>query len=171
MYWNIVNFGKYKDKNKTLPQIIFDDADWFFWAYEKGALLTNGIPKDEVELIYKRATRIKPKVGCYVKHFLYSDGTSWGFDFIHIDEAEKNYPEYIGGNCFGKDYINLDSTYRTILKYIDLSFPRQQKNYDKKGCKKFTNSLKSYILNVTRITKKIAEDFFANEDNFWKEKF
>lgn len=168
MDWTVVDFGKYKDKNKTLPQIIFDDADWFFWAYGKGALLKNGIPRDEVELIYNRARRIKPKVGCYVKHFLYPDGTSWGFDFIPIDEAKKNYSEYIGDSYFGKDYINLDSTYRTILEYIDLSFPSQQKKYDKRGCKEFTNGLKIYILNVKRITKKIAEDFFANEDNFWK---
>ncbi|WP_151897987.1 hypothetical protein [Sulfurospirillum diekertiae] len=63
----------------------------------------------------------------------------------------------------------MDSTYRTILKYIDLSFPSQYKEYDKRGCKEFTNGVKSHILNVKRITKKIAEDFFANEDNFWKE--
>jgi len=168
MNWNIVNFGKYRDKNKTLPQIIFDDADWFFWAYEKGALSQNGIPKDEVELIYTRATRIKPRTECYVKYFLYPDGSSWGFGFIPIEEAKKNYSEYIGGSYFGKDYVNLDSTYRTILKYIDLSFPSQRKGYDKKGCKKFTNDLKSYILYVKKVTKKIAEDFFSNEDNFMK---
>ncbi|ARU49168.1 hypothetical protein [Sulfurospirillum diekertiae] len=89
MDWSIVKFGKYK--NRTLPQIIFEDADWFFWAYKEGAL-QKWLPKYEVELIYKRATRIKPKDGCYVKHFLYTDGTSWGFDFIPIDEAEKKLP-------------------------------------------------------------------------------
>ena len=35
MNWATVNFGKHA--GKTLPQIIFDDPDWFFWAYENNA--------------------------------------------------------------------------------------------------------------------------------------
>jgi hypothetical protein len=33
MEWEIIDFGKFKGKNKTLPQILFNDPDWFFWQY------------------------------------------------------------------------------------------------------------------------------------------
>ncbi|MDN5088136.1 hypothetical protein [Aliarcobacter butzleri] len=164
MNWTILQFGKHK--GKTLPQIIFIDADWFFWAYEEKALTKNRVPNNEVELIYQRATRIKPKNGYYVKHFLYYDGTSWGFDFISIEEAEKNYKNLIGGNTFDKDYINLDDTNRTILKYIDLSFARKRKGYDKQSYKIFIKDLKVKLFNKERLNKKFIEDFFSNKDNF-----
>ncbi len=169
MNWTIVEFGKYK--GKTLPQIILNDADWFFWAYEKKILTENKIekyriPKIEVDLIYNRATKIKPKYGTYVKHFLYYDGTSWGFDFISIEEAEKNYKYLIAGNIFDKDYKKLDDTDRTILEYIDLSFPRKQKDYDKQSYKIFIKDLKLKLFNKDRVNKKFIEDFFADKNNF-----
>lgn len=34
MPWSIVSFGRHSER--TLPQIIFSDPDWFFWAIEKG---------------------------------------------------------------------------------------------------------------------------------------
>ena len=36
MNWTTINFGKHQ--GKTLPQVILDDADWFFWAYENKVL-------------------------------------------------------------------------------------------------------------------------------------
>jgi len=33
MAWSILPFGKHK--GKTLPQIVFTDPDWFFWAMEE----------------------------------------------------------------------------------------------------------------------------------------
>ena len=36
MKWTVVNFGKFKDKNLTLPQIVLQDPDWFFWAVGEG---------------------------------------------------------------------------------------------------------------------------------------
>jgi hypothetical protein len=32
MAWSTLNFGKHA--GKTLPQIVFADPDWFFWAIE-----------------------------------------------------------------------------------------------------------------------------------------
>jgi len=164
MKWTILNFGKYK--GKTLPQIIFTDADWFFWAYEKGIFNNKPIPKIEYETIFKRAIRIKPPLNYYVKHFLHDDNTSYGFSFIKIKVAEEEYSEYIGGGYYDKDYKNLDSTYFTILKYINLSFPRNHKEYDKRGCKEFIDDLKIKVLNIKRVTKQKVENFFSNENNF-----
>ena len=33
MFWTTLNFGKYA--GKTLPQILFCDPDWFFWAMDQ----------------------------------------------------------------------------------------------------------------------------------------
>jgi hypothetical protein len=30
--WGEVNFGKWRDKGKTLPQVLVADPDWFFWV-------------------------------------------------------------------------------------------------------------------------------------------
>ena len=55
MNWTTINFGKHK--GKTLPQVILDDPDWFFWAYEnkifKGALAF------EAQEVYRRARSIR----------------------------------------------------------------------------------------------------------------
>jgi len=32
MTWSILKFGKHK--GRTLPQVLFQDPDWFFWAVE-----------------------------------------------------------------------------------------------------------------------------------------
>ncbi len=163
MIWTTLTYGKYK--GKTLPQIIFVDADWFFWACEQKAY--GNIPPLEFKILFERATKIKPLKNYYVKHFLHDDNTSYGFSFISSEEAKQDYPEYIDGGYYDKDYKNFDSTYFTILKYIDLSFPRFHKQYDKRGCKEFVQDLKDTILNVKRITKQKAESFFNDENNFF----
>ena len=55
MKWTAIGFGKHA--GKTLPQIIFDDADWFFWAYEKQAF--KGIQAREAQEIYRRSRSIR----------------------------------------------------------------------------------------------------------------
>lgn len=57
MAWTVVNFGKYKGKNKTLPQIVFDDPDWFFWALGVGAFC--GPLEAEADRLADRAQRIR----------------------------------------------------------------------------------------------------------------
>lgn len=47
MNWTKINFGKHK--GKTLPKAIFDDPDWFFFAYENG-YFKNGLAYEAFEL-------------------------------------------------------------------------------------------------------------------------
>jgi len=164
MQWTKLNFGKHK--GKTLPQIIFIDADWFFWAYENNVFKKNNILKNESNVLYKRTTHIKPPLNNFVKHFINYDNTSFGFSFISKDIAKSKYSEYLEDNYFDKDYENFDNTYFTIKKNIDLSFPRQQKVYDKKGYKNFIKQLKNYIFDGKRATKDKTENFFNNINNF-----
>ncbi|WP_298691748.1 hypothetical protein [uncultured Sulfuricurvum sp.] len=167
MIWSKINFGKNnKVQNKTLPQILFIDPDWFFYQYK----LKNGYLKrtygEEADFVYQRARNIKPKDGCYVKYFLHCDNTSYGFSFINKNEAEEKYSEYIETGLFDKDYYTLESDYFTILKRIDLNFPRSLKDYDKKSNRIFINELKNYIFNGAKVTEKKAIDFFENDINF-----
>jgi len=57
MPWSIVSFGKHR--GKTLPQIIFSDPDWFFWAIEKGVFKNKGSLATEAQEVHKKATKIK----------------------------------------------------------------------------------------------------------------
>ena len=164
MVWSIINFGKYEKKEITLPQSIFKDLDYFFWGMEKGVFKGKGSLEKEADYIYNHATRIKPPVKNYVKHFIYPDKTSYGFDFINEEVAESEYPDYF--DSFGKNHQTLDNTPFIILKYIDLYFPRKQKNYDKAGNRRFVAQVKEYIFDGKNATKKRVESFFSNSDNF-----
>ena len=55
MAWSILPFGKHK--GKTLPQIVFTDPDWFFWAMEENVF--KGPLKREAERIDARARAIR----------------------------------------------------------------------------------------------------------------
>ena len=53
-------------------------------------------------------------------------------------------------------------------RVIDLGFPRRCKQYDKLGGKNLLACVREHVFgnrNI-RITKKLAEDFFADDDNF-----
>src|SRR5438876_986407 len=55
MAWTELKFGKHK--GKTLPQVLFSDPDWFFWASEQQTF--RGAQRREADLIYVRATHIR----------------------------------------------------------------------------------------------------------------
>ena len=73
MHWSVVKFGKHC--GKTLPEIIFHDPGYFFWAIE--AEVFRGALKGEAKCIDERARRIrvpsgvagKPKVGYVYSRF------------------------------------------------------------------------------------------------------
>ena len=56
MKWTKVNFGS--KKGMTLPQVMFKDPDWFFWAYENNAIKRLA---QEAEEIYRKLWR-SPKL-------------------------------------------------------------------------------------------------------------
>ena len=57
MSWTIVGFGRHA--KKTLPQIVFIDPDWFFWAIEEGVFEKNPKLAQESKDIAYKATRIR----------------------------------------------------------------------------------------------------------------
>ena len=154
MTWTVVDFGKYKDKGRILPQIVFDDPDWFFWAHEKGVF--EGALKSEAEQIAKRARRIKipqdggeRKVAEYVIHW-----PRKRFGGIELVEASRPRP------------VRSSPTFRK--DHLDLSVARLVAEYDKFGCKLLVREVKAILFGsqFARMTRQRAEWFFDNDENF-----
>ena len=154
MSWSVVGFGKHK--GKTLPQIVFSDPDWFFWAMEnkvfagKGSLDTEAVKINELS----RKIQIKnnSKGGLQVEYLIHQPTGK----FAHFDIVSDEIPLHQGGS----------PAFR--LNVIDMSVPRQIAQYDKFGCKSLLSSIKTHVFGNSkkRLTKKLAEEFFDDASNF-----
>ena len=54
MTWTVLPFGKYT--GRTLPQVLFTDPGWFFWAHTKPL---HGAVAYDAGVLYPKATRIR----------------------------------------------------------------------------------------------------------------
>jgi hypothetical protein len=155
MPWTPLRFGRHI--SKTLPQIMFSDPDYFFWAYEDGVFNKYGRQlQAEAERIHAKATSIRiPQTGpepLQVEYiFYYSNHTSVGFELV-----EESRPRHEGSS----------PTQRA--KHIDMSVPRRQRDYDKLGYRIFIGSLKHCLFGneSARMTRQRCESFFDDDSNF-----
>ena len=152
MEWTTVNFGKHL--GLTLPQIIFKDADWFFYAYEKGFF--KGEHARQAYELYRRARSIKvpPRNGQtmlveYVIHHDFRKGTDKFGTMRLIADGP------------GLERLNVSSV-------IDFYIPRSYASYDKTGNKNFVAALKAILFGdpSKRMKREACEDFFNDDDNF-----
>ncbi len=148
MDWTTINFGKYE--GKTLPQVIFDDPDWFFWAYGTNAF--KGGLAQEAREVYRRARSIRiPE----------QDGQKMLIEY-RVDPSTGKFatmfliPE---GPVFER---------QTVSPVIDFCVPRSLAPYDKLGNKNFVLALKAILFgnHSRRLSKQAREDFFSNDRNF-----
>ena len=151
MRWVTLNFGKHA--GKTLPQIILSDADWVFWALNKGVF--KGRLASEAAKVEQRARAIKiPKRHPKRWQVEYSYDDTGGFSGFRFVKADS--PSHSGSV----------STRR--LPYLNLLWVRR-KAYDKRGCRNFLRDFRHcYFGDNTRLTKRRCEEFFSNKDNFLK---
>jgi hypothetical protein len=152
MNWKTLNFGKHA--GKTLPQVMFSDPDWFYWAIEKGAF--KGPLEMKAEEIYRKSCRIR----------------------IPQNSGEKRHVEYIvdlGTGKFGTLHIlsgDIESyrplTRNQILEVIDMRVPRQIAPHDKLGYKNFLFAMKDILFGNPshRMNQRRCEEFFNDNDNF-----
>ncbi len=154
MPWSKVYFHKHG--GKTLPQIIFSDPDWFFWAIEEEVFKDRGSLAVEAQEVYEKATSIKipnndnnESVVEYVTHP--PSGT-----FSHFRVIPSSTPQHEGSS----------HTFRK--QFIDMSVPRRMKPYDKLGNRRLLSSLKDCVFGnkSLHMTKKKCEDFFDSSKNF-----
>lgn len=152
MCWTKLDFGKHK--GKTLPQVLFKDPDWFFWACENKVLDQHGYAAEATKL-RKKAMHIRiPNDASGVREAEYIIHPSTK-NVTDIDFVPSSQPFTRGaGGTIRKDVI-------------DLSVPRSVQGYDKRGCKLMIKALKPVLFpGVKRLTKAIVEAFFDDDGNF-----
>jgi hypothetical protein len=150
MTWTELPFGKYT--GLTLPQVLFTDPGWFFWARTKPL---RGAVAYEVGVLYPRATRIRVPGG----------------------ESEALVVEYVVARAGSLAVVKLvpkaagegggGSTSFT-RPYIDLSIPSQLAPYDKTGGKTVVSFLKETYFGSTsyKMTRERCAAFFDEPRNF-----
>ncbi len=154
MNWTTLTFGKYA--GKSLPQVIFLDPDWFFWACDKGTFGHYPSLRAEAEELYAKATSIRvPQTGAdamLVEYNFYRDGGSAGFDLVPATRQEHQ-----------------GSTGTMRLNRIDMSVPHRAKGYDKLGNRQFLRSVKSCVFGgpSARMSRELCEAFFDDDTNFY----
>jgi hypothetical protein len=144
MTWTILSFGKHR--GKTLPQIIFDDPDWFFWILPE----LYGRLKIEADDLASKASKIKipRKNPCKWRvEFRFDDKRCCGFDIVRADSF-------------------MDPKWAIRLPHLELRLPRFYKTYDKKGYKNLIRDFRTLYFDGRNLTKKRCEAFFGNGDNF-----
>lgn len=151
-FWTPLDFGKHK--GKTLPQVIFADPDWFFWAVEKGTFKNRERLLTEARDIDRKARFIRiPQTGTERMVAEYRvDRTSHKYSNLEI--VPESRPR--------------DSGFTERLHVLDLSFPRRQSKYDKSGGSSLLSSVKEILFDgkVPRMTKKRCEEFFNDNSRF-----
>ncbi len=148
MNWTVLQFSKYK--GQTLPQIIFMDPDWFFWACESDIFKKREL-QAEAEELYFKARNIRIPGNNAIAEYDFKDGK-----FIDLEIVDESQPRHEGST----DTMRLDR--------IDLSIPRKAKYYDKLGYNLLISCIKHSLFGKKNLvmTKKRAEEFFSNSDNF-----
>src|SRR5689334_13882711 len=109
MKWTPLDFGKHR--GKTLPQVIFGDPDWFFWAWESGVFDERPTHRHQAATVYARATAIRiPQLGpepLVVEYNFSNSGRSVGFDLV-----PANRPPHRGSTLtIRSDWIDMSVPY------------------------------------------------------------
>ena len=153
MDWTTIRFRKFT--SKSLPQLIFEDADFFFHAYEN--YYFDGNQEQEAEELYRKARsiRVPPRNGkkMLVKYFSY------------YDRNPKKKKKFLMMKLIPD---GSDPGRHKISSWIDFYVPRSHSHFDKTGYENFVMGLKSILFNnpVLRMYSHNWQEFFDDEDNF-----
>ncbi|MBV9881873.1 MAG: hypothetical protein JO276_02590 [Sphingomonadaceae bacterium] len=154
MAWSVVNFGKYRGKGKTLPQIVFNDPDWFFWALNEGTF--KGALADEARDVAKKAVKIKipgsPVGEKRVRYYIDPNVHK----LANVEVISSTQPPHVGSSATRES------------DYFDLSMARRIAHYDKTGGQFIVRAIKFHVFGSAsaRLTKSRCEEFFETRSNF-----
>jgi hypothetical protein len=150
MNWTVVDFGKYRGKNKILPQIVFDDPDWFFWMYERRHF--QGSLALEAEYVARRARLIKvPSRDELPRVAEYTQGRDGKFAMLElVEESRPFHPRSVR------------------YPWIDLGYPFSLHGYDKSGGRRIVRQAKFVLFGNEsyQMTRERAAAFFDDDRNF-----
>ena len=153
MDWTILNFGKHK--GKTLPQVMFIDPDWFFWAYKNSVFKNMGNIETEAKNILAKAMAIRiPEIN--------------GKKYFVRYKLHKPRNKFANLELILADYYNyLTNKPNLVFDRINMQFPLTLKQYDKSGFKRLLYDMKKILFgSIVRMTKNKCEEFFSNDANF-----
>jgi hypothetical protein len=149
MTWTELPFSRYA--GFTLPQVLFKDPGWFFWAHTRPL---HGDVAYEVGVLYPKATRIRvPGTEKLLVEYV-TDPRGGGLAVVQL------VPEAVNGDGGGS---------RSFTRpYIDLSIPSQLAHYDKTGGRVIVNFLKETYFGSTsyKMTRERCAAFFDDPRNF-----
>jgi len=154
MNWTKLEFGKHR--GRTLPQVMFCDADWFFWLHANPLPTNNNVRGSEVEEIYRKSTSIKvPQTGDekMVAEYIIDPRNH---NFRGLDLVPASRPPHQG----------YSQTFR--LPVINMAKVWEIATYDKGGYHRLIGDLKLYLFGSRRVrmTKQRCEAFFDDDANF-----
>ncbi len=156
MPWTVVNFGKFKGKDKTLPQILFTDPDWFFYLIEQDAFVNKGALAAEAADLNHKARRIRipqqPNQQLEAEYVIHRPTGKFGG--VHVVPVDQ--PVHVGSSPAWR---------RPVL---DMSVPRAISDYDKLGNQIHIQNLKAILFGSENypMTKQRAATFFDEPANF-----
>jgi len=147
MIWTTANFGKHA--GKTLPQIVFSDPNWFFWA----AKILYGPLATEAEALERRARCIRiPK----------PNPKKWAVEYRR-DRDDR---------FLGIDIVKVGSSVHSPLferlPHLDLAYVRRGNVHDTGDCQRVIHDFRRLYFDGLNLTKRRCEAFFEDEDNFTK---
>ena len=149
MPWTPLGFGKHSEL--TLPQILFKDPDWFFWAMENRVFSTR-VTLPEANDINRKARNITipDQYPDHIAQYAMHRPTE---KFQELDLIKSG------------DHRTVHATYK---RTIDLSTPREFAGYDKSGCRHLIHNVKFYLFGSrsAKMTRQRCEEFFDNPANF-----
>lgn len=146
--WSELPFGKHV--GLTLPQVLFFDPGWYFWAMSEKAF--RGLLAYEAARLLPRATRIRiPVAGMVVEYATHPSGGLGSVNLVP-ESAEAGQ----GGSA---SYTR---------PYIDLSVPTQLSSFDKTGDKFMVDFLKITYFGSTsyKMTRERCAEFFEDPAHF-----
>jgi hypothetical protein len=155
MPWKPVSFGKHR--GKTLPQILFKDPDWFFWALEED-VFRGKHPEREITDIAQKAQNIAPKEGTPESMLVQYTIHPIVEKLADVDLVPHSRPAHEGSSPTQRKHC------------FDLSFGRELANYDKTGADIIIRAIKFHYFGDCgyRMTKARCEAFFDEPSNFFQ---
>lgn len=152
MTWTVLSFSKHA--GKTLPMIVFDDPDWFFWAIETEVFSFGRLADEAVELDRMARAIVIPK----------SRRRRQAVEYVIDDDSQKVTRVYVV-DADEQTYVGRDSA--TRRGYFDLSLPRRICPYDKRGGHLVVRAIKrSYFGDESRrMNRARCERFFDERED------
>jgi hypothetical protein len=151
--WTTLQFGKHS--GKSLPQIVIDDPDWFFWARRERVFGDPWLIREADDLAYKAAHIKIPRPDPDNWRCEYIFEADWRF--VRCDIVEADRPVHVG------------SSVRLRAPHFDLTYVRRLKSCCRKGdYRRLLRDFRSCFFKAksARLTQGACEQFFGNEANF-----